>query len=148
MYKKHWAQSNLVWVEMKDLCFYGVLMSLSDLASWATIGAFLMSLASIAFSAKRYLAIRDKELASERFTTYHDLIKAISKGADSSGPLKMVSQIAYIYELRNFPEYSELTKSTLIRLSEEWQVNSNNRVNNRVLNKAIDETILALESKK
>ncbi|EGQ8107655.1 hypothetical protein I7096_005099 [Vibrio parahaemolyticus] len=122
-------------------------MSLSDLASWATIGAFLISLVSIAFSAKRYLSIREKELASERFTRYHDLIKAISKGADADGDLKMVSQIAYIYELRNFPEYSDLTKSTLLRLSEEWQTNNPHKEKDRVLNTAIDETIFAVNKK-
>ncbi|EGQ9833465.1 TPA: hypothetical protein ACN36G_004487 [Vibrio parahaemolyticus] len=123
-------------------------MSLNDLASWATIGAFLISIISIAFSARRYLAIRDKELASERFVTYHDLIKAISKGQDRDGQLKMVSQLAYIYELRNFPEYASLTKATLLKLSEEWQTNNPERKKDSALNKAIDETILALGESK
>ncbi|EOB6258701.1 hypothetical protein ACHELR_000688 [Vibrio fluvialis] len=119
-------------------------MSLSDLASWATIGAFLVSITSLAFSAKHYLSIRDKELASERFKTYHELVKAISKGGDQDGQFKRVSQLAYIYELRNFPEYTELTTSTLLSLSKEWQTNAPEREKDRILNTAIDETILAL----
>lgn len=95
-------------------------MNLTDLASYATIGAFLIALGSLAFSARRYLSITEKTQEAERFKTYHHLIKTISKGSDEDGALKLVSQIAYIYELRNYREYNDLTEKVLNRLRIQW----------------------------
>lgn len=116
-------------------------------ASIATIGAFLVTLISIAFSAKRYLNIKSREEEVSRFETYHKLLKTISKGSDEDGILKLVSQIAYIYELRNFPEYKELTKKTLNKLKEEWSKNGPPNTQPS-LKEAIDDTISYIEASK
>ncbi|WP_331775448.1 hypothetical protein [Sulfurospirillum sp. 1612] len=120
-------------------------MTLSDYASIATIGAFLVTLISLAFSAKRYLDIRTREEEVFRFKTYHRLLKTISKGSDENGILKLVSQVAYIYELRNFPEYKDLTKKTLNQLRKEWSHDEASDIK-PLLKEAIDDTISVIEA--
>lgn len=123
-------------------------MTLSDAASIATIAAFLVTLISIAFSANRYLTMREKDQESARFVIYHRLLRIISVGYDeNAGDLKLASQVAYIYELRNFPEYSELTRVTLNRLRGQW-ANAEPAETNGPLKDIIDETLAHIESKK
>lgn len=119
-------------------------MSLTDLT---TIGAFLLAIGSLAFSARRYIRITEKTQESERFEIYHKLIKTISRGADESGALKLVSQIAYIYELRNFPEYKDLTETLLNQLGIQWAEGESER-NFPLLKKAIDDTLASLQQRK
>ena len=95
-------------------------MTLNELAVWATLGAFVAPLVALAFSARRWLAIRGSELEAERFKTYHQLVHSISAGASEYGPMKLTSQLAYVYELRNFPEYAALTETVLGLLRKEW----------------------------
>lgn len=121
-------------------------MNLTDLASLATVIALVISLISIAFSSRRYIALRQAEMHRVRFETYHGLVKAISLGSEAGISLKLVSQIAYIYELRNFPEYSSLTKTVLSRLRTEWAENSVGSPNNKPLSEAMDSTIAHLEA--
>lgn len=119
--------------------------SISDIASIATIGAFLVTLISLAFSAKKYLDIKKREEEIIRFETYHKLIKTISKGTDEDGLLKLVSQLAYIYELRNFPEYKVVTINTLHILEDDWS--KNNKKQQKQLKISIQDTICFLEKK-
>ena len=120
-------------------------MNLTALASVASIAALLVSLVSLAISAKHYVALRKKEQKQESFRVYHDLIKHISRGGDEHGSFKLVSQLAYIYELRNFPEYNKLTGELLNRLRTEWSQNDAGSPNNPALEKAIDETLAHLQ---
>jgi len=121
-------------------------MTLSDAASITTIAAFLVTLISLAFSARKYLSIREKDQKSTRFDIYHRLLRIISVGYDNNeGDLKLASQVAYIYELRNFPEYSELTSLTLNRLRQQW-ANNEPRDTNDPLKDAIDDTLNHLEN--
>lgn len=85
-----------------------------------TVLAFLLSIAVLAFSAFRYVTLRRYELRIRRYEQYHELILKIGRGADDQGPLKLVSQRAFIYELRHFPEYSYLTIRLLESLLTEW----------------------------
>ncbi len=91
--------------------------------------------------------MRRKEQKQESFRVYHDLIKHISRGIDEHGPFKLVSQLAYIYELRNFPEYDKLTEELLNRLRTEWSQNDAGSPKNHALSKAIDETLAHLQKK-
>lgn len=122
-------------------------MTLSDFASISTIGAFLLAICSLAFSARRYISMREKEQEASRFEIYHKLIKTVSKGNDEDGILKLASQIAYIYELRNFPEYKELTENLLNRLRVQW---SKNEEGDTLipLKAAIDDTLADLQKSK
>lgn len=78
---------------------------IQDYAAVASIAVLLISMISIAFSAWKYLNIRTREQEKERFESFHRILKLISLGRDDIGPLKLVSQIAYIYELEKYPEY-------------------------------------------
>lgn len=86
-----------------------------------TVLTFVLSVAVLAFSAFRYVSLRRDELRVKRYEQYHALLLNVSRGADAQGPLKLVSQRAFIYELRHFPEYRTLTKRLLESLLSEWK---------------------------
>ncbi len=119
-------------------------MTLSDLAVWATLGAFVTPLVALAFSAHRWLAIRRIELKAERFEIYHRLVHSISVGASEHGQMKLTSQLAYVYELRNFPEYAPLTKIVLGLLRQEWGTREEEEDKKQELLTGINETLLFL----
>lgn len=119
-------------------------MTLNDLAVWATLGAFVAPLVALAFSAHRWLAIREAELKAERFQTYHRLVHNISVGVSEHGQMKLASQLAYIFELRNFPEYSSLTEKVLSLLRKEWGEREN-KDKKHELSKGVDETLAFLQ---
>lgn len=119
-------------------------MTLNDLAAWASVIALLVTVGSIAFSARRYLHIRETELKKDRFTTYHRLVRTISAGSDEHGVMKLVSQLAFVYELRNFPEYGDLTQKLLTHLREEWTPGETEHRRAK-LHEAIDGTLANLQ---
>ncbi|MGF6097688.1 hypothetical protein [Pseudomonas sp. 18175] len=98
-----------------------VVSNLNEIGAVATILAFVFSIAALAFSAYRYVSLRKDELKNQRYERYHLLLRNVSKGHDAEGPFKLVSQRAFIYELRHFPEYKLLTVRLLTSLKEEWQ---------------------------
>lgn len=138
-------------------------LSLTDLASFATVASLLITavglfiavlgvalpLASIAFSAARFVREGEAERAREQFRLYHKLIADISRGKDEQGQShKLVSQLAHIYELRNFPAYAVLTAELLERLAREWQENDPTSRNHSALQLAIAGTLEALNTPK
>jgi hypothetical protein len=106
-----------------------------------TVLAFALSLGALAFSAVRYVSVRRDELQNQRYQRYHALLRNVSTGTDSDGTLKLVSQRAFIYELRHFPEYSLLTTRLLESLLEDWKADT--ELNAKLEFEARD-TILAL----
>lgn len=98
-----------------------VRQNLNEIGVWVTVLTFLLSVAVLAFSALRYVTVRRDELRNLRYKQYHALLLKISRGTDGQGLLKLVSQRAFIYELRHFPEYSVLTKRLLESLLSEWK---------------------------
>jgi len=138
--------------------------SLADQASAATVISLLVTvvalglailgllvpLVAICFSAWRYLSDRRETSAREQFHLYHRIIAEISRGADDRGIAhKLVNQLAYIHELRNFPEYGALTCDLLTRLKLEWQSNEPiDRKKTDVLAAAIEGTIAHLQGRK
>lgn len=115
--------------------------NIDTIGSIATIFAFVFSVAALAFSAYRYVSMRKDELKNQRYERYHLLLRNISKGHDIEGPFKLVSQRAFIYELRHFPEYKTLTIRLLKSLTEEWH---NPDGKGEKLEYEIQETIKAL----
>lgn len=57
--------------------------------------------------------------------------------------MKLVSQLAYVYELRNFPEYADLTEKLLTHLKADW-AQSGDPQKNAKLSEAIDDTLKSL----
>ncbi len=116
---------------------------LTDIGTIATILSLLVAVGVLAFSALRYVTVRRDELRNQRYERYHHLLRTISSGSDAAGQLKRVSQRAYIYELRHFPEYKHLTIRLVRSLVEEWRTNSG--ASDPVLEAEVDETIAALK---
>jgi hypothetical protein len=98
-----------------------VRQNLNEIGVWVTVLTFLLSVVVLAFSAMRYVTVRRDELRNIRYEQYHALLLKVSRGTDGQGLLKLVSQRAFIYELRHFPEYSVLTKRLLESLLREWK---------------------------
>jgi len=107
-----------------------------------TVLAFLLSIIVLAFSAFRYVSLRKDELKNHRYEHYHSLLLKVSRGADTQGPLKLISQRAFIYELRHFPEYRALTTRLLESLLSEWKEDLEK---NAKLTFEIQDTIRALK---
>jgi len=119
-------------------------VTLNDLAVCATLGAFVAPIIALAFSARRWLSIRGAELKAARFQTYHRLVHSISVGASEHGPMKLTSQLAYAYGLRNFPEYADLTQTVLGLLRKEWGEREDGGKKQELL-KGIDDTLAFLQ---
>ncbi len=116
---------------------------LADIGTIATILSLLIAVAVLAFSALRYVTVRRDELRNQRYERYHYLLRTISSGWDAAGQLKRVSQRAYIYELRHFPEYKVLTTRLLKSLLVEWSKNGAD--SDPLLKEEVAETIAALK---
>nr|MBS0020873.1 hypothetical protein [Gammaproteobacteria bacterium] len=97
-----------------------IVENLGQLAAGVTVFAFVVSFATLAFSAFRYVAGVRQSQENVRFTTYHRLLRVVSTGSDEKGLLKLVSQIAYIHELTNFRKYDPVTYRVLRYLRNEW----------------------------
>lgn len=90
-----------------------------------------------------YKFITEKNLKQKdlRFKTYHLLIKDLVEPDKETGKIMLDRQIATCYELRNFPEYFELTRRILNDLFVQWSSDSKNE---RIL-KEIKYTIKYIE---
>lgn len=119
-----------------------VRQNLNEIGVAFTILAFLLSVAVLAFSAYRYVTVRRDELRNQRYEQYHTLLMKVSRGTDDQGLMKLVSQRAFIYELRHFPEYSALTKRLLESLLSDWKKDPDK---NAILSFEIQDTIKALK---
>lgn len=123
---------------------YDMNLTLEQYSALATLVALVLSFVVIAVQLWRFLGIKKAEQSDIRFRTYHTLVKIVSKGADADGPLKLVSQIAYIHEFKLFPEYRSITETVLGLLSKEWEDSSENPERKKALTRAISETLAAL----
>lgn len=94
--------------------------NINDIGVIFTVLTFFSLIVS-ACSAFRYVSVRRDELKNQRYEKYHSLLQKISCGSDIQGQLKLVSQRAFIYELRHFPEYRSLTQRLLESLQSEWK---------------------------
>jgi len=119
-----------------------VRQNLNEIGVSFTVLAFLLSLGVLAFSAYRYVTVRRDELRNQRYERYHTLLMKVSRGTDDQGLMKLVSQRAFIYELRHFPEYSALTRRLLESLLSEWK---NDPDKNAKLSFEIQDTIKSLK---
>lgn len=84
------------------------------------IVAILLAVIPAIWSFITYLNLKNKEMQHERFTIFHKLIESlVQPQANGQGPF-LDRQIAIVYELRNFPEYFELTIRILNGLKVSW----------------------------
>ncbi|MEA2089090.1 MAG: hypothetical protein U9O55_04635 [Patescibacteria group bacterium] len=74
----------------------------------------------------QYWNLRTKELKVKRFKIYHDyLIRNLVQPDTNDGIMKLDRQIAIIYELKNFPEYYDVSIRILKGLKKHWKKDKN-----------------------
>lgn len=82
--------------------------------------AVVLTIGPLIFSALRYINLRADELRFKKFEIYHRLIRQLVEPEPGSDAVYIDRQIATIYELRNFPEYYEVSVRILRGLKESW----------------------------
>jgi hypothetical protein len=76
----------------------------------------LVPLFTLAFSAMKYIDVRELEQKQRSFENYHGLIEKL----DSTS--SMDAQTAILYELRNYPEYKDVSIRILTSYQAKWKV--------------------------
>ena len=105
--------------------------------------SLVVSLAVLTFSAYHYLRTRSAEIKQERFENYHNIIDKLVEAVNGKNP-KLDSQIAKIYELRNYREYREVSIRILEGLKKSWE----NEEKKDDFKQLIDETKISLSKLK
>jgi hypothetical protein len=82
--------------------------------------AVVLTLGPLIFSALRYIKLRSDELRFKRFEIYHRLVQQLVAPEPGSDVVYLDRQIAVVYELRNFPEYYEVSIRVLRGLQGSW----------------------------
>lgn len=95
-------------------------MEQNELEMWLKIIGIIISFLAIIIPLYRYILDRSSKLKDARFITYHDLIKHLVEPENGKKNLMLDRQIAIVFELRNFPDYHELTYRMLLGLKEQW----------------------------
>lgn len=92
-------------------------------SKWIELIGLLIAVLAFVIPIYKYLSQKREEQKDKRFQTYHQLI------ADLANPPggKLDRQIATVFELRNFPNYFELTKRIMTDLTTQWENDPDNK---------------------
>jgi len=88
-----------------------------NIKSATTLLSVVIPLLVLAWSAVQYVDINQSQLKQQRFENYHSLIERISGGEDNSPSLAA----AIVFELRNYPEYKEVSLRILRKIEKDWE---------------------------
>ncbi|WP_052093984.1 hypothetical protein [Methylophaga thiooxydans] len=114
--------------------------NISEIGIYISLATFLLSLATLSFSAFRYVSTRrDAQLQTE-FENYHKLIAELVGSKRDASTMKLDSQVAIAFELQKFKRYRPVTVRILSGLRAEW---SKDKKNERLINE-MDITIRKL----
>ena len=117
---------------------------MSGLSEGIQIAVIIALSSTIALVVNSFLYVKDRrnQVRQQRFENYHQLVSDLVKGRkDQKGPF-IDSQLAVIYELRNYREYREVTIRILEGLRERWSKNTDiDRLDIARLIKEIDYTL-------
>lgn len=91
----------------------------------------IISLFGIIIPLYKFISEKNLKQKDLRFKTYHLLIKDLVEPDKETGKIMLDRQIATCFELRNFPEYFELTKRILNDLNLQWDKDDRNK---RIIN--------------
>jgi hypothetical protein len=85
-------------------------------SKWIELLGLLIAVLAFFIPIYKYLSQKREEQKDKRFVTYHQLI------ADLVNPPggKLDRQIATVFELRNFPNYFDLTERIMTHLTNQW----------------------------
>ncbi len=105
-----------------------MLSSLGNFVKWLNTNAVILGIVMTIFLAIipaawsfiRYLSLKSKELRFERFKIYHQLVRELVEPEAEGRGMMLDRQIAIVFELRNFPEYHEVTLRMLEGLKRSW----------------------------
>ncbi|MEO8722187.1 MAG: hypothetical protein ABI395_01515 [Sphingobium sp.] len=78
-------------------------MNLTNAVDWLTWGALVLPLMALAWAAWQYVMIQKREEKRQRFDNF---FRVMDKIGETGGSL--AAKAAAVYELRQYPEYSEL----------------------------------------
>lgn len=118
-----------------------IINNISAIGLYVALSAFLLSLATLAFSALRFVTTRRDAQLQVEFENYHQLIAQLVGSQRHTETMKLDSQIAIIYELHRFKRYKPVTVRILNGLKAEW---SGKNTNNSRLIQEIDIAINTL----
>ena len=91
--------------------------------------AAIPALIAVAVSAWRFASDHRQAHRQQRFENYHRLINELVQGREGQKHPKLDSQIAIIFELRNYKEYGDLTRRLIDGLRSTWpETNQNSRL--------------------
>jgi hypothetical protein len=82
--------------------------------------AVALALIPLVVAAFVHLAQRKAELRFKRFEIYHELIRRLVEPDRPDAEMRVSRQMATVFELRNFPEYAEVSARILRGLLETW----------------------------
>ena len=80
------------------------------------------------------------QVRQQRFLNYHKLVNWLVEGREDQDVMRLDSQIAVVYELRNYREYKEVSIRILEGLRERWSKRSDVSDIDRLI-KEIDYTL-------
>lgn len=106
--------------------------NISSIGSYVALATLLMSVATFAFSAYRYVTTRRDAQLQVDFENYHKLIAELVGSQRNTETMKMDSQVAIVYELQRFKRYKPVTVRILSGLKDEWSGNDSH--NSRLIN--------------
>ena len=115
-----------------------IVSNITEIGIAIALATFLVSFATLAFSALRYVTTRRDAQLQVEFENYHKLIAQLVGSQRNTETMKMDSQVAIVYELQRFTRYKPVTVRILTGLRDEWSGNGSN--NSRL----IDEMNIAI----
>ncbi len=83
----------------------------------------LIPLAAMVVQLWQYIDQKKVELRDKRFEYFHRLIRELVEPSTDQKMMYLDRQIAVVFELRNFPEYAEVSERILIGLRDTWSKN-------------------------
>ena len=110
------------------------------LNSYAAGITVLLTLIAGVYKFWQFVNIKKHEERQKRYETYHDLIKNLNQSDTSGENIKLYRQIAVIYELRNYPQYFDVSK----RILQGW-FDSRDKKQREEFSKLYDEMKLSIE---
>lgn len=104
--------------------------------------ALIVAIIPLVWAVWKYFELKRKEQRSERFNTYHKLIKELVEQDEADRPKMLDRQLAIVFEIRRYKEYYEPSLRILEGLRQSWGMNNKG---NRLLDE-MDATIAVIKS--
>lgn len=92
-------------------------------SKWIELLGLIIAFLTVFIPLYKYFSQKREEQKDKRFITYHQLIADLVTPPDG----KLDRQIATVFELRNFPNYYELTRRIMTDLTDQWKEDPRNK---------------------